>query len=623
MSYNMKGLPQYINTAGKITVITALFGVVAFAIIFLLNIGATQLKHVEAANGLATTTVTVLNTPPQWTVDARESTPSSTSTPTNSGSTISWKAIATDSNAENYYLLICSASTTPTANNGAAPTCGTGAKRWAVSGSIVSGAQATAATTTTEVAPFFEQNNWVAWVCDSVPVNPRCNATYKQGTGSTSSPFNVNKRPTFTAFWDNSPKLPGTVVTFRATSTDPDIVPINDTVKLIVCATAVFATSTDTCGGITLATSTLVASNPSASYTIPIPMQDTNYPAFGFIVDMHGHESIGVSQGTNSILTVSNATPTITPAQITLNNGANLILTQEAAQTTGFKLRYIVADNNSCKNSASGNEITKNIVSVYRSAIGTTTCNGSSGSFNANNCYGSKAATTTWNLSCTASSSPSDCTGATDTTQTWDCTFPLWYVADPTDGVASNTAFFAQDWRAAVSAIDDNNATSSFTQSSTANIEVQSFLALALNTLSIPYGQLQPGDKTDPLVATTTIRATGNVGIDERLTGKSMCTNFTSAVACRNSATSTVAEKNQVYATSSVTYGFASSSSNRILSSTTPKLLDINVKKSTTTAIQAKGVTYWGIRIPNSITLAGAYTGENTFFGVLSSPSQW
>jgi hypothetical protein len=101
-----------------------------------------------------------------------------------------------------------------------------------------------------------------------------------------------------------------------------------------------------------------------------------------------------------------------------------------------------------------------------------------------------------------------------------------------------------------------------------------------------------------------------------------MCTTFTSAVACRNSATSTIAENNQVYATSSVTYGFASSSVNRILSSTTPKLLDINVKKSTTTT-SARGVTYWGIRIPSTITLAGAYTGENTFYGVVSSPAQW
>ncbi len=615
----MKGLPQYINTAGKITVITALFGVVAFAIIFLLNIGATQLQHVEA-QGLATTTVTVLNTPPQWTVDAQESTQSSTSTPTNSGTVITWTATATDSNSESYYLLICSASTTPTANNAAVPTCGAGATRWAVSAFTASAAQATAATTTTEVAPFSEQNHWVAWVCDAVAVNPRCNSTYKQGTGTTSSPFNVNKRPSFTGFWDNSPTLPGSTVTFHATSSDPDIVPINDTVKLIVCSTASFATSTDTCGATTLSSSTLSASNPTATYVVPIPTQDQAYGAYGYIIDMHGHESIGVSQASNSILTVSNATPSVSAAQITLNNGANITLTQEAAQTTGYTLRYVATDNNSCVNASAGSEITRNIVSVYRSGVGSTTCNGDAGAYNANNCYGSRIASTTWNLSCTASST--SCSGAADTTQIWDCTFPLWYVADPTDGVASNTVYFAENWRAAVSAIDDNSATSSHTQSSIGQ-EVVSFLALALNTLAIPYGQLEPGAKTDPLVATTTIRATGNVGIDERLTGKSMCTTFTSAVACNNSATSTIAESNQVFATSSVTYGFASSSVNRILSSTTQKLLDINVKKSTSTVTAARGITYWGIRIPNTITLAGAYTGENTFFGVVSNPAQW
>ena len=68
MSYNMKELPNYIHTAGKITVITSLIGVVVFAVIFLLNLGAQELNQAEAQSQ-ATTTVTVLNTPPQWTID--------------------------------------------------------------------------------------------------------------------------------------------------------------------------------------------------------------------------------------------------------------------------------------------------------------------------------------------------------------------------------------------------------------------------------------------------------------------------------------------------------------------------------------------------------------------------
>lgn len=618
MSYNMKELPQYINTAGKITVITAILGVVVFAAVFVLNFGAQELRHVQA-QGLATTSVTVLNTPPQWTIDAQESTPSSTSTPTNSGQAITWRATATDSNAESYYLIICNASTTPTANSSAVPTCGAGGKRWAVSAFTVSGVQATAATTTTEVLPFTEQNPWVAWVCDAVATNPRCNSTFKTGTGSTSSPFNVNKRPTFTMFRDNSPTLPGATVTFFATSSDADVVPVSDTVRLKVCSTNSFNTTTDTCTATTLATSSFSASNPTATYVVPIPTQDQNYGSYGFIYDNHGHEATGGSQGTNSVLTVSNATPSVSAAQITLNNGTNLTLAVEAGQTTGYTLQYVATDNNSCQNATAGSEITRNIVSVYRSAIGSSTCNGTAGAYNANNCYGSRIATSTWNLSCTASST--SCTGATDTTQVWNCTFPLWYIADPTDGTATSTQYSAQNWRAAVSAIDDNSATSSFVQSSIGQ-EVVSFLAMALNTFAIPYGSLEPGQKTDPIVATTSVKATGNVGLDQLLTGKSMCTNFTNAISCRNSATSTIAESNQVFGTSSVSYGTATATG-RTLSSTTQKELELNVKKSTTTSVQATGRTYWGINVPATITLAGSYTGNNTFYAKVGESAQW
>jgi hypothetical protein len=621
MSYNMKELPNYIQTAGKITVITSLVGVVVFAVIFLLNIGANELKHAEAQSNQATTSVTVLNTPPQWTVDAQESTPSSTTTPTNSGSAISWTARATDSNGESYYLLICSNGNAPTANPSAAPTCGSGAVRWAVSAFTASGATSTAATTTTEVAPFAEQNNWFAWVCDAVATNPRCNATSKQGTPPTNSPFNVNKRPTFTVFTDSSPALPGATVTFSTTASDPDTVPTNDTVRLFVCSTNSFNTSTDSCDALTLfSTTTLVASNPSGTYVIPIPTQDQNYDAFGFVVDNHGHEASGGAQGTNSTLTVQNAAPTVSAAQITLNGGQDLVLAVEAGETTGFDLQFVASDNNSCDavGGVDDDEIVDYVLSVYRSGIGSTTCNGLSG-YNANNCYPSEVGTSTWNLSCTASST--SCTGSTDTTIIYDCTFPLWYIADPTD-VASTSLYAAQDWRAAVRPIDDDGASSTLTQSSTSDIDVLAFLSMALDTFAIPYGSLEPGQRTDPLAATTEVRATGNVGIDELLTGSSMCTTYTNAVTCPTSATSTIAESFQVFATSSVSYGTATATG-RTLSSTTNKRLDLNVQKSIATSTQATGTTYWGIHVPITLTLSGAYTGENTFYVAGSDPSQW
>src|SRR5690606_25252609 len=100
---------------------------------------------------------------------------------------------------------------------------------------------------------------------------------------------------------------------------------------------------------------------------------------------------------------------------------------------------------------------------------------------------------------------------------------------------------FAEDWRAKVSAIDDDSAIGPYTQSST-GVEVRSFLAFALNTLNIAYGSLEPGQQNQFLSATTTVLATGNVGVDKNVEGESMCEGFMVASPCAPSATSTIPE---------------------------------------------------------------------------------
>lgn len=623
MSYNTQELPTYIHTAGKITIITALLGVVAFALIFMLNIGAKEINQ-AIAQDVASTSVTVLNTPPSITVDAREAPGSSTSTPTNSGSAVTWTVTAVDSNAEDYYLLVCNGSTTPTANVGAAPSCGGTDVMWAVSAAASSGVQASAATTTTE--SFAEQNDWYAWVCDSVALNPRCSNSYSQGpaNASSASPFYVNHRPTFTLYSDSGAGDPGQEVYFYATSSDTDTVTVADTVKLFVCSTNSFDTVNDTCSATTLASSTFVASNPVATYTVPVPTRDSTYGAWGFVIDVHGHEASGGAQATNAVLTVNNVAPTVSGSQIFINDGNPLVLSVEAGQTTGFTLQFSASDNNSCQNISAGDEVSNYRLSVFRSGVGTTTCDGSTGSYDPNNCYPSQGTTTnSWDLNCTASSTSCTYDGVTDfdTTLVFDCTFPLWYVADPTSGGATNTFFFDEMWTAGVAAVDDNNATSAMATSSWPQ-ELNSFLMYDLDTASIPYGSLEPGDYTDPLSASTTLLATGNVGMDQRLTGESMCGSYTGATPCDPSSTSTIPEDQQVFATSTIGYVLASTSGNT-LSSTTQKELEINIRKSTTTSAQEGGVTYWGIRVPGTITLAGSYTGENTFYGIVGEPARW
>lgn len=625
----MSNMPTPIATAGKITIVTALAGLVVFCFAFLLNLGATELQQ-ALAQGVATTTITVLNTPPQWSVEAREEEESSTANPTNSGAQVTWIATATDSNSAPYFLLVCSTAATPTAHPApdqfslgtVPPTCAATSTQWAVSTGTVSNTQARAATTTLEA--WSEQNDWFAWICDDDPVNPRCNSGYRQGTSTPTfaAPFFVNHRPAFSAFTDDSPKLPGELVTFTTTASDSDSNGGSDTVKLFVCSQpSSFTASTSACTGSTLASSTFMATNPTSSYSIVIPTRDQNYAAYGYVVDNHYHGATGATQGSDSVLAVSNAAPYVNAGDITLNNGSDMILTNEAGETTGFTLNFLASDNNSCVNTTNtpGSEFSDYVTSVYRDTVNSTSTCDAAGEYDPNDCYTDTLATSTWNMSCTASTT--SCTGATDLTMQYDCTFPLWYVADPTWGGATSTPYDGTHWRAAATLTDDDAATGILTQSS-GYVDVYPLLAFALDVLAIPYGALEPGQQTDPLVASTTVRATGNVGVDELLTGESMCTTYTSSSTCPNSASSTIGDYNQVFATSSVTYAGAQGAGN-ILSSTTQNELEINVAKPTATSTQPSGATYWGIAVPISITLAGSYTGENTFYVKTSETTEW
>lgn len=607
-----------LTDAGKITVLTTFLGVFIFAGVFLLNLGGGESNKADAQD-VATTSVTVVNTPPLWTVDAREEFESSTTTPTDADLIVHFVATGTDSNAERYYLLICKNFAAPTPGSNSAPSCDTPSNQWGVSASTTSGTMARVSTTT--AASWSEKNDWYAWICDGNATSPRCNTSYKQGTSTASfeSPFVVNHRPVFSLYTDDSPADPGSLVTFYSTSSDPDSLGGDDTVKLTICSTNSFSTSTNTCTATTISSSTsYVTDDASAAYTVVIPTQDQNYTAYGFIIDDNGFEATGGAQGTDSTLSVSNIAPTVTAGSINVNGGVDISLTQAAAETTGFTMSFTAVDGNSCQTFASTSEITSYVASVYRSGITDTVCDGTLGAYNANNCYTSGAAPATWNLICTLD--VSSCSGALDVAVVYNCTFPLWHIADPTDGTSTSTQYSLQHWMAAIQAVDDDFATGTKATSTTGVgiVDVASFLSYTLNTATIPYGSLEPGQQTDPIVATTTLAATGNLGLDERLSGESMCPTYTTAAHCSNSSTSTVDASEQVFATSTVTYAGGVA-----LSSTTLQELELNVQKSTTTLTNATKNTYWGIRIPGTITLSGDYTGENTFYGINGESSDW
>lgn len=619
MLYNLVEKKKYIQTAGKITIAAVLSGVLVFVFAFIFNVGKTELMKVEAQT--ATTTITVLNTPPQWLSLAVEEFESSTNTPTNSGNSVSWVALAENSGGAPYFLIVCSSSATPTPHAAgslvtlgtAPPTCN-GGVQWGVSTATVESTQARVSTTTTEVGAFSgEVLNWYAWVCDDDPVNPRCNNTYSQGLNATnSSPFHVNFRPVLTSSTSTSPVDPGAVLNFTSVSSDGNVVRGPDNISLYVCTNNDFNPVTRTCTGLLASTTGSVTSNAGASFTVPSVIPDDSYFAYVYLVDQYNHDALGPIHGSDIGYTISNVSPTVASSTISINGGLNMSLTAPAGETTGFTLSFIVSDANSCQNASADSEITGYSASVFRSGIGTTTCNGLAGAYNPNNCYPSGAAPASWNLVCTASST--SCTGNTDPTLLWNCTFPLWFVADPTD---SSAYFHLDSWTAGIAGVDDNNATGTVTTSANP-VTLNSFPAIDLLTAEIPYGALEPGDNSGSLTASTTIESVGNTGLNQNVQGESMCPTFTVGNECINSATSTIPDFKQEFATSQVSYG-----SGQDLSSSTPQLVLLQVPKSTSTSVYTSGITYWGIEVPIEITLAGAYTGLNTFYAVTAASSTW
>jgi hypothetical protein len=614
MSYKIE------SSVGKVTIVTVLFGIAIIALGFFTDSRHFGRFQIAMATTTVSTSVTVLNTPPIWNGSTAEESPASFgTTPTNSGSAVTWVTTAKDNNGEDYFLLICKDDAGATPHNNAKPTCvGGESVQWGVSATTTSETQASVATTTQE--SFTESNAWWGWICDSNAGNARCNVTSSQGTGDSASPFIVNHRPTFTVYADDSPADPGATVTWTSTADDTDVNPTDDTVALFVCKTNVF--TSHTCeGGQQLCTSGAVASNPSCQAVMESIKQDQTYPAYGFVTDNHNHDASGGQQAVNSVIAIRNVDPSISASSISLLNTDDdpnaLILTTAHGQTTGFKTVFTVTDNNSCIATSTANEIASATLNVYRSSVAMAGCD-TSGEFNANQCYTDTVATGMWQPSCTQDGG--SCSGAADNAVTWTCTFPLWYNADPT---WTGTFYDTDKWNASVQAYDKygllSTATSTDDIAAGSRPYLQMLLAYDVPITAIAYDALEPGFDTVAVNESTTIAAWGNVGMDEVLYGEDMCT-AADRPGCDAGPTRTVASTNQEF---SATSGFTWGTGVDLLESALGQTLILDVNKTTSTSTPESKNTYWGIGIPGAITLAGNYVGQNYVAGKVSDPATW
>lgn len=416
-------------------------------------------KIFDAQAESVTTAVTVGNSAPTFTSGPAENPASTTASPTNVGSNVTFQATGTDANGENYYLVVCSTSSA-TARTGQSPTCA--ATTWCTSTSTASGSPTSC--THTAVIGDASSNNWYAFVCDSGS-SPSCSSG-NPGTGDSGSPFDVNHAPSFTAVSNDSPKDPGGTITWSTTASDSTD---SDNIKLLVCKTT--GISGDACdggAGDTWCSSSSVASNPTCQYSIPSVAPDGANDAYVYIVDAHNFPATGAYQGTNVSFTINNVTPVV--SAVTINGGAAINLTEST--TKAVTVTATVSDNNSCY----GSELATVYAYMYRTGVGFTGCD-TAGEANSNYCYPE--------VSCTVVGG--SCTDNTDASANYTCTVNLQYYADPTD---DNTVYPTEFWKDTVEAWDDDGA--SATSEVSTGVKVNSLTAFDI-TGSINFGNLGIG----------------------------------------------------------------------------------------------------------------------------------
>lgn len=406
--------------------------------------------------------------------------------------------------------------------------------------------------------------------------------------GSFNSPFKVNHRPVFTNLVNDGPLNPGEIVTYTATASDNDVDTVADTVILLVCKTAgISGTECDGGSSDTWCTSGSFASNPSCSFTVDNPLPDGSYNAYGYILDNHDFTANGGSQGANSQHVINNVAPAV--SNVTIENtsigtpGADIFLTENT--TTSYTIRGTITDENSCT------DLSTIEASLYRSGIGYNLCD-TNAEDNNNNCYAQ--------ISCTIDTISNNCDGTTDSNASYACLVDIQYHADPTD---NNTVFEIENWLTTINAIDDN-AASNNTQI-TSGVELLSLVGYEV-TSSIDFGSIDAGNNSGVLDNILTTQATGNVGLDQELSGTDL-----------SSGLDTIVVTSQRYSLTASTV-FASG----IQLTGGNVETELNVLKTTITNTPEEGDTYFGIEIPVG-TLAGVYTGTNTVIAVKSETNEW
>ncbi len=575
--------------------------IVIFLIYFVINGVIIQDSYADDLD----VTFTVGNSAPSLSGNVAENPASTSASPTDEDTNVTFEGTATDSNGDQYYLAICQGAGI-SGNAGAPPTCTSG--NWCISGATDSGSQASCNYSAVAAT---ESNDWYAYVCDGDSSSPQCSGV-NQGSGDSGSPFYINHYPTFSAIEDDggsgadSTANPNGTMTFNATASDSDT---SGQVMLIVCdGNSTGATSSGCTGGQQLGSAVLTGSNPTCNFSVPSVAPDdcsdvsgasctgTDYDYQAFVFDDHDLGSDSNSR--DGVYDIANVSPSV--SSVTLNSGSAMDLVN-ADTTTDFTVTATVSDNNGC---ADLNTIQ---AFVYRSSIAYSGCD-TSGEAENNYCYPEVSCSSGGGNSCDAMDTSSYYGDSGDAGESFTCTASIQYHADPTD---ANTTYSAQNWLDTVKAIDDDSATGNTEVA--AGVEMNSFMSYDVQESTIGYGTLGIGEIADGtnLPENTTVEATGNVGLDEELSGANMCTDYPTCIE------ETVVVGQQKYnIISTVTYAGGTALTTGAVEK------ELNCNKTTSTGSNQTELTYWGLQIPVG-TASGSYTGSNTIVGVKGEFADW
>lgn len=530
-------------------------------------------------------TTTFVNAAPSFSVAPSDG-GSSTSTPTNVGTNITFTATATDSNHDSYWLAICKTggSITPSGSGGA-PTCTAG--NWCISSSAVSGdgSHANTCAYTTQQSDS-QTDNWEAYVCDNR--TPSLCSAANTGSGSTGSPFGVNHPPVIgtiyagSSYGSNASVDPGNggtgAVYFQAGVTDPDT---GNTIDMYVCtnATTSFDPSTGTCtGGSTICSQTGVSSGGNAQCTsnlAPIPTAHGSNPVKIWLRD-NSSTKMANTVSTPSY-TVTDVTPTISSFSFT---GGYTTLSPVMNSSVNQVFSATLTDNNGYT------DITLPVGAIYVSPA-TLNSSGQCSTASEINCYNA-----TGNCAFSNGSGASvtvTCGGSGNLITTW-------YNIAP-----------SSSWKAHMATTSDLGVTSYSTEG-TFTVNTANYMEFSETTVA--YGTLQAGQTSSS--QTTTFLNEGNIINDALISGSNMCTDYPT---CSSTPPLSPISRSQEHwsPVSSWTWGTSDYALVQTASvgSAVNGCSDRTIAVTTAHATPTSSAIYWKIQIPNPQP-TGTYPGSMT-----------